>query len=144
MDCLHRFFQCILFYVLSKAHLHLKQELYISVHTNANVLFIISTQQLCCLLLQMLELSKGGWILIGCQCFYHSSARKNFFWKVIPTRLFSYITIVIVVIFPFLIELDQLLKLTEQLLKLGTVIIIAIILGVNKPRLETLACIFLF
>ncbi len=74
------FFLCILFNVLSKAHSHLKQERYISIHTNAqHFVYYKCTLLLYCRLLQMLELSKAGWILIGCQCFYHSSTRKNVF-----------------------------------------------------------------
>jgi len=44
----------------------------------------------------MLKLVKVLWILIVCQCFYHSSAGKKIPLKVIPTILFLVIVIVVV------------------------------------------------
>ncbi len=41
--------------------------------TDDNILFTMSALQFCCLWL----LIKAGWILIGCPCFYCSSARKK-------------------------------------------------------------------
>ncbi len=71
--------------------------------TDDNILFTMSALQFCCLWL----LIKAGWILIGCPCFYCSSARKKtelnqiekkkkFILNVIPT---------IVVVWTILIEL---------------------------------------
>ncbi len=42
-----------------------------------NRFFYPCVLQLCYLRLEMLELFKARWILIGCECVYHSSAGKN-------------------------------------------------------------------
>ncbi len=47
--------------------------------TGDNILFIINT---CCHF--KCSLIKIGWILISCQCFYHSSDGKKKIWNLIP------------------------------------------------------------